>query len=353
MASMQEKQFHVLVVDDDWMNREVVEANLLTENYRVTTAHNGQKALELATSDPPDLVLLDMMLPDINGLEVCARIKEDDNLRFIPVVFVTALEKDEDKLKAIQAGADDFISKPFDSLMMLTRVKSLLRMKGLHDELEYKNKLLQRIMNRYVGEEIAAVILIDPERYLQLGGETRHISILFADISGFTAFAEDHSAQEVIQVLNRFFGELTPLIFKHHGTFDKYIGDEIMAFFGAPVSTGDDTLNAVQAAVDMQQHFWRVRDELGYSDLTLEIGIHSGDAAVGNVGSQQVMNYTVIGDVVNTAHRLQEAANDNQILISADTYHEVKERVEATPLPPLQLPGKRQPFNAYVLKRLK
>jgi class 3 adenylate cyclase len=349
------KKPHILVVDDDWMNREVIEAYLLTRHYRVTTTHNGQNALRLAEEDPPDLLMLDILLPDITGYEVCARFKENPKTRFVPVVIVTALESDEDRLRAIEAGADDFVTKPFNSLLMLTRVKSLLRLKELSDELQERTELVQKVLNRYVDKEIAEVILLDPDRYLKLGGETRRLSVVFADLSGFTAFAENHSAQEAVSVLNRIFSELTPPIFRFHGTFDKYIGDEIMAFFGAPISTGDDTLNAVTAAWHMQQIFYRIRDEIrsDIQHMTINFGVHTGEAVVGNVGSEQMMNYTVIGDTVNTARRLVEIAHNGDILISAITYQEVADRIEVIPLAPQTLSGKRDPMLVYKVTGLK
>ena len=340
---------HILVVDDDWMNREVLEAHLQSRHYRVSTTHNGVKALQIAEADPPDLFMLDVLLPDMSGYELCARFKADERLRFVPVVMVTALESEEDRIQAIEAGADDFVTKPFNSLLMFTRVKSLLRLKSLSDELQERTELLQKVLNRYVDRDIADIILIGPDRYLKLGGETRRVTIVFADISGFTSFAEQHSAQEVVSALNQIFSELTSLIFKHHGTFDKYIGDEIMAFFGAPVATGDDTLNAVTMAWDMSQTFNALVRRLGrgMEEMTLEIGIHTGEVVVGNVGSEQTMNYTVIGDAVNTARRLEEIAEPGQILISEVTYTEVGERVTAVRQLPRKVQGKRDPIVTY------
>jgi class 3 adenylate cyclase len=345
---------HVLVVDDDWMNREVIETHLQIKNYRVSAVPNGQAALALIEHDPPDLIMLDVMLPDMSGYEVCTRLKAHEKTRFTPVVMVTALESDEDRLKAIEAGADDFLTKPFNSLLMLTRVKSLLRIKSLTDEVNARTELLQRILNRYVDQDIAQIILIDPDRYLKLGGETRRVTIAFADISGFTAFAEQYTAQEVVLVLNKFFSALTQLIFEHHGTFDKYIGDEIMAFFGAPVATGDDTLNAVKMAWAMQATFTRIKAELGAQALPLglSIGIHTGDAVVGNVGSEQRMNYTVMGDAVNIAHRLQEASQSGQILLSQATYQEISPMVQVGPALPRMLSGKREAITTYELQGL-
>lgn len=347
---------YILVVDDDWMNREVIEAYLQTAGHRVVTANSGHKAMEIATNEIPALVVLDINMPGMSGLEVCSRLKRDPHTQYTPVMVVTALEADADKLKAIEAGADDFISKPFNSLIMLTRVKSLLRIKRLHDELEERNNLLRRVLNRYVDEDIAQIILSDPDQYLKLGGSTRKITVFFCDIRGFTQFSESIPAEDVVSVLNAAFSRLTPLIGKHHGTFDKYSGDELMAFFGAPVAGSEDTLNAVRLAVEMQEVFTAFREQYHKIDITklgIGIGLHTGEAAVGNVGSEKVMNYTVIGDTVNLAHRLQQKAPGGHILISEATYQEVAAHVEATEMEPLILAGKSEPVKAYRLLKVK
>jgi adenylate cyclase len=340
----------ILVVDDDWMNREVMEAHLQGAGYEVMIAHSGDKALELAFSRPPDLVLLDVRMHGLGGYEVCRRLKNHEATRFAPVVMVTALESDEDKLMAIEAGADDFISKPFNSLMLITRVRNLLRIKSLHDELEASNNLLRRVLNRFVNEDITEAILADPDKNLKLGGETRPVTVLFADIRGFTAFAEQRRAEDVLALLNQFFNELTEVIVHHHGTLDKYMGDEIMAFFGAPLASDDDVLNAVQSAWQMHRVFERIKRDLAQPELQalgLGIGLHTGDAAVGNVGSERVMSYTVIGDTVNTARRIQQNAGSGQTLISEAIYRQVSALIKSMPLQPLSVKGKRDPLVIY------
>ena len=274
---------YILVVDDDWMNREVLEVYLSNAGYDVGLAHSGEKALEMAYAHPPDLVLLDVRMSGISGYDVCRALKQDPRTRFTPVVMVTALAADEDKLPAIEAGADDFITKPFNSLMMLTRVKSLLRIKRLHDELEARNRLLRQVLSRYVDEDITRVILADPEKYLRLGGEMRPVTVFFADIRGFTTFAERHSAHDVVTVLNRVFSALSEVIFRYHSTFDKYIGDELMAFFGAPIASDDDVINALSMALEMREVFEGLKDEINtpaFNALALGMGLHTGDAAV-------------------------------------------------------------------------
>ncbi len=343
----------VLVVDDDWMNREMMQAHLAAAGYCVRTAHSGEKALEIALDTPPDLVLLDIRMSGMDGYETCRRLKANPGTQFTPVIMVTALETDEDKLEAIEAGADDFLTKPFSSLLLLTRVKSLLRIKRLHDELEARNHLLRQVLARYVDENIARIILADPEKHLKLGGETRKVTVCFADIRGFTAFAERSPAQEVLTVLNRIFSDLTEVIFRHGGTFDKYIGDELMAFFGAPVATEHDTLNALRMALELRGEFRRIKaaiDSPALAELDLGIGLHTGEATVGNVGSERVMSYTVIGDTVNIARRLQQIAHAGQILISEATYREVEDRVVARHLEARTLAGKTQATTLYQLE---
>jgi adenylate cyclase len=346
----------VLVVDDDWLNCELLEAYLIEAECEVFTAHDGHEALEVVAETPPDLVLLDIAMPRMDGYEVCARLKGDPATQFIPVVMVTALGADEDKIKAIEAGADDFVTKPFNSYLLLARVRSLLRIKRLHDELEGRNVLLRHAFSRYVDESIADTILEDPERYLRLGGESRYVTVFFADIRGFTAYAEQHPAQQVLQTLNYLFSKLTDVIKVNQGTFDKYVGDEVVAFFGAPVAHEYDALNAVRMALEVQDVFAGLIAELDREELRklgLGIGLHSGEAVVGNVGSERLMNYTVIGDTVNTARRLQQSADAGQTLITGETYGLVEGQVEARRLEPRTLAGKSEPITVYELLGVK
>ncbi len=266
-------------------------------------------------------------MPRLDGLSLCRRIKSDPRTRFVPVIIVTALDEEDEKLRAIQVGADDFIGKPFKAVILLTRVRSLLIQKHLHDELDSRNRLLQQVLNRYVDQDLAQVILTDPERHLKLGGETRQVTVLFADLRGFTEFAARHPASRVVETVNRVFEELTHVIFEHGGTFDKFLGDAILAFYGAPFSAADDARRALCSALDMQARFARLQRQSPDTPLAdlqgLGIGVHTGEAIVGNIGSERVMDYTVIGNTVNIARRLQEAAPPGEILISGETLQNV------------------------------
>lgn len=340
----------VLVADDDWLNRDLLKAYLTASGCEVTTAADGQQGLEAAKLAPPDLALLDVQMPRLDGLSLCRAFKSSDETRFVPVIIVTALDSEEEKLKAIEAGADDFVTKPYNAIVLLTRVRSLLRIKKLHDELESRNRLLRQVLDRYVAEDVTDVILTDPERYLKLGGEIRPVTVLFADIRGFTRFTERHSGPEVVETLNRIFPVLSQVVFAHRGTFDKYLGDGLMAFYGAPVAGEDDAQRAVDSAIEMQHVFHALRQEGGASmaDLGLGVGLHSGEAIVGNIGSEKVMDYTVVGDTVNVAKRLQEMAHGGQIVLSEETFHMV-ECPKARKLPPFTLPGRDETVVGYLI----
>jgi len=340
----------ILVADDDWLNRDLLEAYLTTSGADVVTAPDGQAALDQARAGPLDLALVDVQMPRMDGLALCRALKTSPQTRFVPVIIVTALDSEDEKLKALDVGADDFITKPYNSIVLLTRVRSLLRIKRLHDDLETRNRVLRQVLDRYVAEDVADVILTDPERYLKLGGEARVVTVLFADISGFTRFTERHTAPKVVETLNRIFPALSQVVFNFRGTFDKYLGDGLMAFYGAPLALEDDAQRAVESAVEMLRVFAALGRQGGLDTegLGLSVGLHSGEAIVGNIGSERVMDYTVVGDTVNVAKRLQERAEGGQILLSEATFQMVK-RIRARKLPPLRLIGRRGAITAYTI----
>jgi len=338
----------ILVVDDNAQNVELLEAMLIPQGYEVTAAYDGLQALEMVKEASPDLIILDIMMPKMDGFEVARRLRQQEETRAIPILMVTALRELRDKIRGLESGADDFLSKPFNRIELLARVRSLLRIKQLHDELQAKNALLERVLNRYVSEEITREILRDPEHQLRLGGQHCRVSVLFADIRGFTSFAERRDAAHVLESLNTIFNVLAPIVFHYGGTLDKYLGDAIMAFYGAPIPTENDPERAVRTAWDMRLKFAELqqrRPEL--QELMIGIGICTGEAVVGNVGSEQRMDYTVIGNTPNTAKRLQEAAQHGQILIDEVTYQAVSHVVEAREIEPLVLKGRSEPVRAY------
>jgi class 3 adenylate cyclase len=338
----------ILVVDDRENNVKLLQSVLKRQGYRVAVAYDGLQALDRVAEEPPDLVLLDILMPKMDGFEVARALRSREETRAIPILMLTALSEVQDKIKALESGADDILSKPFYNVEVLARVRSFLRIKQLHDELQTKNALLERILMRYVSEEIAYEILSNPDQNLQLGGQSCEVSVLFADIRGFTRFAEQREPLQVTQVLNHVFDHLAAAIFEYHGTLDKYIGDAIMAFYGAPVPSSDNAAQAVRTAWAMQQRFGRLRRESDcMKGLGLGVGINTGEAVVGNVGSERLMDYTVIGNTPNIAKRLQELAHPGQVLIGERSYEAVKEAVQVREIESLYLKGISDPVRAY------
>jgi adenylate cyclase len=221
-------------------------------------------------------------------------------------------------------------------------------MQELHKKVKKQNVILHHVLTRYLSEEIAQEILKNPDEKLKLGGETALVSVLFADIRGFTNFSKARDAKVVMRLLNKVFGRVVTAIYEHNGTFDKYMGDAVMAFFGAPISYDDDALRAVKTAVKMQEVLRTLQDEdEEVRGLGMGIGIFTGYAVVGNLGSERIMNYTVIGDTPNCAMKIQGNAKSGQVLIDAVTYEAVLDWVEAKPLEPIMLKGKKAPVTVY------
>ena len=338
----------ILAVDDNKQNLSVLERALRSAKYDVVTAEDGPAALKLIASTTPDLVLLDVMMPGMSGYEVCQHIRANEATCLLPVVMLTALTDVADRIRGIEAGADDFLSKPFNREELLTRVKSLLRIKSLHDELETKNHLLRNLFGRYVSAEVAAEIVADPERHLKLGGEKREVTILFGDLRGFTPLAEQLDPQDVVDILNSYLKLVVDAVFEFMGTLDKFRGDGFMAFFGAPIARDDDPSNAVGCALAIQKRLMNVNFPK-FSDLRLHmgIGINTGIVIAGNIGSERRTDYTVIGDEVNTAQRFEANAGPGQILITGNTYQRVRDAVKVRELGPLRVAGKQEGVLAY------
>lgn len=343
----------ILVVEDEPLNARFLEKYLTSLGYYVLIANNGSDGLDQAQSISPDLILVDAVMPGgMDGFEFCRQIRTDERLAHIPVLMVTALYATEERVKALEAGANDFLSKPFSTYELAARVRNLLRIKHQHDELQRRNKLFYDVIQSYVSPEVSEQILRDPQRYLKLGGESRQIAALFADIRGFTHYAQTHSPERVVGLLNAVFKELTQVVFRWRGTLDKFLGDAVMAIYGAPVSYQDDVLRALRTALDMQNAFRNLRERWTDADaqsLGLGIGINVGEAVVGNIGTEALMDYTVVGDAVNIAQRLEEIAHGGQILISEAVYRPVERRVYAELHSVQVLRGREQETVIYEL----
>ncbi|MDQ6996207.1 MAG: adenylate/guanylate cyclase domain-containing protein, partial [Mariprofundus sp.] len=304
----------ILVVDDTPENIDVLRG-VLKSHYKVKVAINGEQALKLCRSDqPPDLVLLDVMMPGLDGFEVCRRLQAEPATEGMPVIFVTAMNDVHDEVQGFEAGGVDYINKPVTPAIVLSRVRTHLQLRAAY-------RFIRDTFGRYLSDEIVDQLIDSPEG-LKLGGEKRNLSIMMADLRGFTSIGERLPAETVLSMINIFLGRMTEVIQKHQGTIDEFIGDAILAIFGAPVWREDDALRAVRCALEMQLAMQDVNREylaLGYPVVEMGIGIHTGEVIVGNIGSKRRSKYGVVGRVVNTTSRIESYTIGGQILASDST----------------------------------
>jgi adenylate cyclase len=318
----------ILVVDDTPANIQALSAILKAKGYQISVATNGKQALEALARVHPDLILLDVMMPEMDGFETCRRIKAAEAWRQIPVIFLTAKTETADIVQGFEVGAVDYVAKPFNAHELLARVSTHLTLDELRRSLAGKNaelarahELVRRAFGRYVSEEVAARILESPEG-LDLGGEEREVSILMSDLRGFTALAARLSPHQVIEVLNLYLEVMVEVISRYEGTIDEIIGDAILVIFGAPVASEEHAAKAVACALAMQLALAEMNPRLaakGAADLEMGIGIHTGRVIVGNIGSLRRTKYAAVGSTVNLAGRIESFTTGGQLLISDDT----------------------------------
>ncbi len=368
-----DRQAKILIVDDNPRNAKLLEAILTPSGYAVMGAASGREALGKVAAEGPDIVLLDIVMPDMSGYEVCQRLKDDPVTRLLPVVMLTA-SGEQEKVKAIEAGADDFIPRPFNHQELLARVKSLLRIKEYHDTIqaqaselaEWNRTLEERVgvqvaevkrlgrLRRFLSPQLAELIVSSGDDRL-LDSHRREITVVFCDLRGFTAFAETAEPEDVMAVLREFYDALGELIFRFGGTLEHFAGDAIMTIFNDPVPCPDPTERAVRMAVAMRERVaeltrgWRKR---GY-DLDFGVGLALGYATMGKIGFEGRFDYSAVGTVVNLASRLCDEAAGGQILLSSNTYAVVEDVVAAESIGPITLKGFHKPVAAFNVIALK
>jgi adenylate cyclase len=344
----------VLLVDDDAEMRALLVESLSTIGLNVVCAESAEQALGIVQTVQPDLILSDVHMAGMTGIELCRRLKADARFQLTPIVLITAVSDLASRVAGLEAGADDFFGKPFEMIELRTRITSLLRIKRLQDDLATKNMLLQTLFERYMSEQVAAAIVSDPARYLDLTGEKREVTILFGDLRGFTPLADGLDPHDVVEILNVYLSHVVDCVFEVEGTLDKFRGDGVMAIFGAPVRHDDDAARAVRCALRLQEQLREVRFSK-FPDLRLHmgIGINTGLVVAGTIGSDRRMDYTVIGGDVNLAQRFEANAGPGQILITDTTYARVRDVVRVRELGALRVQGKREAVPAYdVIERL-
>ncbi len=339
----------MLVVDDNEMNRDLLSRHLERQGYMVTVAENGRQALKIMKTHTFDLILLDIIMPEMNGYQVLQQLKSQDTWRDIPVIMISALDEMDSVIRCIEMGADDYLIKPFNSVLLRARINSSLEKKRLHDLEKEQKRLLKEAFGKYVAQEVRDYVL---SGRIPLDGELKNVTVLFADLRNFTPLVDSTPPKEVVRILNDYFSEMAPAISRHRGSLLRYVGDEIFAVFGAPLPLKDHPLHAVETALEMRRLLVVVNENLeqqGYGPLKHGVGIYSGPVVAANIGSPNRLSYDLVGDTVNLASRIQELTKtfDADILISATTRTGLGDNFEVEKLPSTTVKGKKEPVEIY------
>ncbi len=361
-------QRKILAVDDTPENLRLLDAILGPRGYQLVTADSGTAGLEAVHREHPDLVLLDIVMPGLNGYDVCRRLRVDPGTRYLPIVMITA-SGDQERVQALEAGADDFIAKPFNQLELLARVRSLLRLKEYHDTIEQQshelsewNRVLEgrvrdqveeieRVgrLRRFLSPQIAELVLSE-ESLLQ--PHRREISVVFCDLRGFTTFSETAEPEESLAVLRDYHQAVGAAVFRHEGTLEHFAGDGVMIWFNDPIPQEDHALRAVRMAVAvrerMAEHFEKWQKHGGHK-IGFGAGIAMGHATLGRIGFEGRYDYGAVGNVTNLAQRLSAEAKAGQILVSQRVFAAVEHAVELAPLGDLALKGYSRPTPTYAV----
>ena len=364
----------VLIVDDVPANVHILQSRLVANGYDIVTASDGEAALTAVRETQPDLILLDVMMPKMDGFEVCRRLRADSSLPFIPIIMVTAKADPKDVVAGLEAGGDEYLTKPVDQPALVARVKSMLRIKSLHDTVEALaaeraewNKTLERRVEEQVGQlerlgrlkrffspQLADLIVAggtdDP-----LKTHRREVTVVFLDLRGFTAFAETAEPEEVMGVLREYHAEMGKLILDHEGTLERFTGDGMMIFFNDPVLVPDPAERAIRMALAMRErvhHLVTVWQKRGYA-LALGVGIAQGYATIGAIGFEGRWDYGAIGTVTNLAARLCGEAKGGQILVHQRVATTIEDLADLEAIGPLTLKGLLRPVSAFNVIGLK
>jgi DNA-binding NarL/FixJ family response regulator len=357
----------ILVVDDIRPNATLLEDILNPSGWKVVSAYSGAEALRIVTDLRPDLILLDVVMPELDGFEVCRRLRADPATTFLPIVMVTASDQQK-RRTAIEAGADDFVVKPYDTDELVTRVRSLLRIKQYHDtivkqahELSEMNASLQdRVqqqvrelerldrLRRFLAPQVAELILATDQEQI-LDGHRQQITVVCFGLRGFDRFSGTRAPEEVLAVVRQFHAVLGEAAFRYEGTLEHFTADRLTVLFNDPYPCDEPTTTAIQMALEIQETIsklaagWKVR---GY-DLGLAAGVDVGYATLGRIGFKGRYDYGAVGSVPGLASRLCDAAEPGQILAGAHAYAAAMSVIEFKPGPVLELPGPEQPLETY------
>jgi class 3 adenylate cyclase len=348
----------ILVVDDVELNRSMLSRRLERKGFQVEMAEGGQEAIEKIGSTVYDLVLLDIMMPEVSGYDVLEEVRKTRSPLELPIIMATAKDQGEDIVSAFKLGANDYIVKPIDFPVALARIETQLSRKRameeaqrLTAELERHNQFIRKTFGRYLSKEVVESLLSSPEG-LRLGGEKRNITIMMSDLRGFTAVSEKLDPEQVVAMLNNYLGKMAEIVTGHNGTIDEFIGDAILALFGAPIRREDDAERAILCALQMQLAMREVNEENrrnGFPELEMGIALNTGECVVGNIGSQKRAKYGVVGSHVNLTGRIESYTVGGQILISKATADAAGPELELGDELQLGAKGFREPVVVYEL----
>jgi len=335
----------LLVVDDNKVKRILLSRGLEGNGHKVETAENGKQALEKLRTDSFDLVLLDIEMPEMNGYQVLEVCLQDDELRNIPIIMTSSLDEIDSVVKCIELGAEDYLNKPVNPILLRARVNASLEKKRLRDE---QRKLFRTFATKEVADELL-------KSGFSLGGKYVNASVMFADIRSFTTYSEKEDPAEIIELLNNYFALMFDAIIGHHGTVNQMVGDGLMAIFGAPIYREDHRQEAVHAAVEMMNLLDGFNQEQAMPNKTqihIGIGIATGRMIAGYTGTQHRATYTCIGDTVNLAKRIEDHTKivQSPILIDQYTSEGLSHDIECESLGPVIFKGKQQPIHIFAIK---
>ncbi|MCG6876045.1 MAG: response regulator [Betaproteobacteria bacterium] len=360
----------ILVVDDQPDNVQLLSDILSVHGYAVETALSGQAALDAVARSVPDLVLLDVVMPGMSGLQVLRRLRTDTRLAMLPIVLVTALDPDIERVKGLEAGADDFIAKPVDASELLARVRSLVRVKHLFDRVEAQSAELKALnedlerrvlakvaeverlskLKRFLAPQVAARVSLDGADSI-LASHRRDIALVFFDLRGFTAFSEISEPEDAMRVLREFHHAIGTQSQRFSGTIERFVGDGAMVFFNDPEPVPEPCVQAARFALAVfeacREPIERWRRE-GF-DLHIGAGLAYGYATLGAVGFSDRYDYAVVGTIANLASRLCSEARGGEIIVSARAAAALPETFRREAIGPLTLKGFRDPVEAFRL----
>ena len=341
---MAERGARLLVADDNKVNRLLLGRTLELQGHRVSSASNGRQALDMLRAEPFDLLLLDLEMPELDGFAVLERLAADAELRDLPVIVTSSLEGVAHVARCIELGADDYLHKPVNPVLLKARVGSSLEKKRLRDQ---QKELVRRFATSEVAQDLQ-------QSGFALGGRRVAATVMFADIRGFTALVERQPPEETIELLNTYYTLMFDAISGHGGVVNQMIGDGLMAIFGAPLPLAEAPLCAVRAALDMVEMidlFNAERATEGKAPIAIGVGIASGEVVAGYTGTQQRATYTCVGDTVNLAARLEAHTKEaaRTVLIDGDTHAALADRLATEALGPVQLKGKAAAVQVHAV----